>query len=266
MSKIPRLSGKAYEAAISNINNLKNKFEFGPTPTPGKTPLDILEVYKRPVTFTFVDAVAHVVLPFQLTNKTPLVPLKGLSVLALSEHVDTYPVTSLGQKGLNGFTRGHALTAGSLGFTIFDRDPWWEVITLYDEWINNSIDKSITRPHNLPPFDLLINFVNDAGDLAEITIRSVVLVDGSQSMGVDTIKMTQAYSFICKGATTFASTTMKEDLFQPSPYFGFEGIGKKVKENPTGLGTDIVDMRYSQYTDPRERASATIRNAPTPSV
>jgi hypothetical protein len=125
MSIIPRLSGKAYESLFGTIENPKNKFEFGPTPTPGKTELDILDVYKRPVTFTFVDAQAHVVLPFQLNNKTPLVLLKGLAILAISEHVDTYPVTSMGQKGLNGFTRGHALTAGSLGFTIFDRDPWW---------------------------------------------------------------------------------------------------------------------------------------------
>ena len=236
-SRIPSLTGKFLKS--TKPSNLV----FGPTPNKRK-PTDILDVYTQPVTFTFIDATATVILPFQLQDGNPIIQLKGLSVLSLSEHADAYPVTSLGEKGLNGFTRGHALTAGSFGFTIFDRDPWWDVIVKYDQWVGNDITKSITRPHNLPPFDLMINFINDRGDMADMTIRSVVLIDSSQSLGVDVIKMTQAYSFICKGVTTFVASTSNGNGVSTTPYYGFDLIERKPSTSILDVGDEYLDMRY----------------------
>lgn len=199
----------------------------------------VLDPYKQPVTFTFIDAIATAVLPFHLQGSgSPIIKLPGLSVLAISEHCDTYPVTSLGNKGIDGFTRGHALTAGSLGFTVFDRDPWWDIIAKFDQWVGNDVTRSITRPHNLPPFDIIISFANDKGQTADLVLRSVVILDGSQTMGVDTIKMTQAYSFICKGVTTFLSDTANGDFLQNAPSYAFDT--KRITGNSLALKPTIT--------------------------
>ncbi len=161
----------------------------------------------------------------------------------------------MGQKGLNGFTRGHALTAGSFGFTIFDRDPFAEMIAVYDEWIKNSITQSISRPHHLPPWDLIINFQNERGDRAEITIRSIVMIDGSQSMGVDIVKMTQAYSFICKGVTTFVASTGDSNGESIVPYYNFDTVevsGRNRAVNNTGIITGPVDLHELDGLSPND--------------
>lgn len=247
---IPQLVGKLTNI-VSNYQNNYDKLTFGPSPNK-RIPNDILDVYTQPITFTFIDATATAILPFQLRGSKPIIPLKGLSVLSISEHADAYPVTSLGQKGLNGFTRGHALTAGSFGFTIFDRDPFWEMIQAYDQWIHNDITKSISRPHHLPPWDLIINFENERGERADITLRSIVMIDGSQSMGVDIVKMTQAYSFICKGVTTFVSTTSNSDVPTVSPYLEVSDGYKSANLNNTGIITGPVDLHELDGLSPND--------------
>lgn len=229
--------------AVESVNEYRGKINV--QHPKNYNPGQVLDPYKQPVTFTFIDAIATAVLPFQLQGSgSPIVKLPGLSVLAISEHCDTYPVTSLGNKGIDGFTRGHALTAGSLGFTVFDRDPWWDIISKYDKWVGNDVVNSITRPHNLPPFDIIISFANEKEQTADITLRSVVILDGSQTMGVDVIKMTQAYSFICKGVTTFLSSTANSDFLQNSPSYSFD------TKTITGNSLNIKPSTSSTSFDP----------------
>jgi hypothetical protein len=172
MSNLPKLTGKPnnnpiFGRFLTPFSRQTNNFIFGRSANDKKIGTDILDSYIQPVTFNFIDASAAVILPFYLNEKDSFIPLKGLSILSISEHADGYPVTALGNKGISGFTRGHALTAGSLGFTIFDRDPFWEIIKKYNEWVGIDSKKAITRPHHLPPFDIIINFVNNDGEVAD---------------------------------------------------------------------------------------------------
>src|ERR1043165_4086250 len=86
---------------------------------------DHLELH-NPTEFSFDDIFASIILPFTSPrdSSSPVVELPGLSLISVSEHKDTYPVTNFGNDEIQGYTVGKTLVAGSLGFTVFNENPW----------------------------------------------------------------------------------------------------------------------------------------------
>lgn len=188
---------------------------------------DISPDYDRD--FSFADVQAKLILPFsrRAQGLPPTVELPGLTLIAVSEHTDTFPVVAPGFRGIKGFTVGHTTTAGTLGFVTFGKNAFNNAIVAYANWLGDSqrIVEEIT-PQELPPLDLSIVLMNEDGQASSIFIKGLKIIDSSRQIGVQDVQLTEHYSFICMQASTM-------NKIQGYAKKSTEGYGYVLEDIPT---------------------------------
>lgn len=158
-----------------------------------------------PQKFSSADLNAILTLPFQPRNgSSPSFPLPGLTLVSLSHHKDTYPVVGLGQAGVKGFTKGHSMWAGSLGFLTFAEDAFAHALKLYGQFAGRP-DVEWISPSDIPPFDLTLHMMNEYNEQAVIYLRSVVLLDFSRNISISNPNLTEVYSFMCANVSNMVN-------------------------------------------------------------
>ena len=106
-----------------------------------------------------------------------------LSTVTYSVYRPMNQVYVLGQAMPSGFVRGHRTVAGTLIFTVFDRHVLYNAVK-YGFEVNDPRCLNI-KPDELPPFDIGINFLNEYGESASMTIRDVRLISEGQTMSIE---------------------------------------------------------------------------------
>lgn len=172
--------------------------------------LNNLESGKDERLFNFADIQAKAVLSFRVPGGPTVVDLPGLSVISLSRHRDVYPVTSSGRSGIKGWTTGHSLVAGTLGFTVLSRQPFLDMMQLYAHWIGAPLRLFYMSPDQLPPFDLNLVFVSDRGHVSQSVIRSLKIVDQSINLNTQDPLTTEAYAFEAAAMSIIAPMELDE--------------------------------------------------------
>jgi len=131
------------------------------------------------------------------------VMIANLSTLSYSVHREKHPVVALGHSYPVGFSRGGRTIAGSMIFAMFDREVLWDIIQLYSFDIerNEGQDEySSFSPmlDQLPPFDITITFANEYGDVANMAIYQVEIVDEGTVLSIDDIMVEKTCSFVAR--------------------------------------------------------------------
>jgi len=180
--------------------------------------------YGDPVSFSFTDVQIVAVLPFHAPGKNlpATVRLAGLQLLSISTHRDQYPVTHLGHAGIEGYTRGHRTTAGTMGFTVLGEDPFAPIIAVYSEWRGYNQPSTWVGADDLPPFDLSIVFTNSAGNAAAVLLRSIVIVDTGRNISVRDIQLSHVCSFMASRVTTLLEGTTTINKLARFPHTGVD--------------------------------------------
>ena len=146
------------------------------------------------------------------------------------------PIFTMGDPNPRSFSRGKRGIAGSLVFTIFDRDALKGIKDSKDGGVHrsgfNSSDRfagnDLLRPHEdndpdvggmdldenfsrwssrkpshysdeIPPFDVTITFLNEYGNAAAMSIYGVELTNEGMGLSIDDITTEKACSFVARG-------------------------------------------------------------------
>ena len=140
------------------------------------------------------------------------------------------PVYVLGDPNPKSFSRGKRGIAGSLVFTVFDRDALHGMkdkkTPVYRHGLNNTYSggfdaDDLQEVHNtpsaggvvsrwtrgeapkysdeIPPFDVTINFLNEYGQSSKMTIFGVEILNEGMGMSVDDITTEKSCTFIARG-------------------------------------------------------------------
>ena len=141
------------------------------------------------------------------------------------------PIFTMGDPNPRSFSRGKRGIAGSLVFTIFDRDALQRIKKSPNGGVHrsgfNSSDRfagnDLLRPHEdysiglddnfarwstkknshysdeIPPFDISISFLNEYGDAAAMSIYGVELTNEGMGLSIDDITTEKACSFVARG-------------------------------------------------------------------
>lgn len=139
------------------------------------------------------------------------------------------PIFTLGDPNPRSFSRGKRGIAGSLTFTVFDRDAFTDIkanSSVYRSKFNSSADvtgKKVVsvdrdyqtamdenirvwteakRPHysdEIPPFDITITFLNEYGKASQLSIYGVEILNEGMGMSVDDITTEKACTFVARG-------------------------------------------------------------------
>lgn len=126
-----------------------------------------------------------------------------LQTISYSVHREKMPVRFLGRKNPGGFSRGPRTIAGSLIFTAFDRNAFWDIL------VHNPRDLPDDKGEapiidEIPPIDVTIVFNNEFGYSSGIRIYGIELVDHGMTMSVDDMYTEQICSYQARGITEMA--------------------------------------------------------------
>lgn len=158
-----------------------------------------------------------------------------LMTFSYSVHREKYPVRVVGMSNPKGYTRGTRTIAGSMIFTVFDRNAFWDILT------KNPRDLPDRRSETplidaIPPIDLTISFTNEFGYHSRMTIFGAELVDHGMTMSVDDIITEQVVSYTAR------------DLTEMAPPGGEHGPDGSINSGSavffSGYPSDIESHRY----------------------
>lgn len=183
--------------------------------------------------FSGADIVAYIHIPPQpLTGEEISGPnqsteavvgiLGNLQTISYSTFREVNPVRSLGKTYADAYTRGPRTIAGTLVWTILDQYVLAEALKF--SYVD-SYDPSTILIDQIPPFNIVITFNNEYGDVATMGIYGVRIVNEGATFSIDDMITEQVNSFVASDI----------DLLHKGPPF------RKSKTLP-GLtsGTDVL--------------------------
>jgi hypothetical protein len=122
--------------------------------------------------------------------------LAELQTISISTFREKKAVRALGFTGAKGFTRAQRTIAGSMIFTVFDRNVLFELLetTSFD-----SDDKfTAAIKDQLPPLDMTIMFANEYGALSRMGLYGVEFVSEGQTMSIEDIILEDVCQFVAR--------------------------------------------------------------------
>ena len=194
-----------------------------------------------------IKAVVHV---YNSGVSKPMV-IANAQTISYSVHREKVPVRALGRTYPTGFTRGGRTIGGSIVFTMFDREVLWDIIQAYapdTEWNDGTTDYSSWSPmlDQLPPFDMTITFANEHGDVANMAIYGMEIVDEGAVLSIDDMLVEKTVSWVAR------------DIDMVRPYSNapnFAAFGKDVSTQ--GVTQDDINAFLQTLKERRDTTNRT---------
>lgn len=130
--------------------------------------------------------------------------LGELQTFTYSIYRPTIPVFSLGSARPTGFTKGPRTIAGTLIFTVFDRNVL--VAALHKAFQGNMaecLDQNILSDQ-LPPFDFQITFLNEYGQSSVITLYGVKITSEGQVQSIEDLVTENTVQYLARSIELMA--------------------------------------------------------------
>jgi hypothetical protein len=174
--------------------------------------------------FSGADIVAYIhIPPQQLSNDEIIGPapqtepilgvLGNIQTISYSTFREVEPVRSLGKTYADGYTRGPRTIAGTIVWTVLDQYVLAEALKYAQ--VSESYDPTTVLVDQIPPFNIIITFNNEYGDVANMGIYGIRIVNEGATFSIDDMITEQTNSFIAsdidmlhKGAAFRKNTSM----------------------------------------------------------
>lgn len=193
--------------------------------------------------------------------------LAELQTISISTFREKNAVRAFGTVGVKGYTRGPRTVAGSMIFTVFDRNVLFELLETSSFDADNQFRAAIKD--QLPPLDITILFANEYGALSRMGLFGVEFVTEGQTMSIEDIILEDVCQFVAR------------DVDPMTPVLNDQGEAYNVllsnynqsiaMSRPNGPFTDIraSDLRGSEFDLQPGRKSAAVdrfRNRQNPFI
>ena len=164
------------------------------TRAPG-TGLDVVSgVYSKNLTFSGCDIIPIVYQVDPKTQEGKLFVIGDIATLTYSIHQEKGAVRTLGRQRVKGFTRGQETVAGTMIFNMFNVQALWQLAR-----DNRNIATGKTRTlTQLPPFNVVLYFENEAGHQASLAIFGIQFADEGQSHSVEDTYVENTSQFVAE--------------------------------------------------------------------
>lgn len=183
-------------------------------------------------------------------------------------------VTSLGKSTGTGFTRGIRVITGVMVFNQLNKSAFYPLNNR--DFKTNSYHgpyRYTTSPDELPPFNILLSYVNEAGHASFMTLNGVEMVQTQGTNSIDEVVSSVSYSFVALGMSELISLTADRVAPKDLPESGQFSIGESSRIITKGNGerssfnvisppimTTLEDL-YSPLSKSPGSVSSTISNS-----
>lgn len=155
---------------------------------------------------SFSGADAKVSLSFKMGQP---VAIGEAQTVTYSIYRPMVPVYNLGNAKPAGFVRGPRTIAGSIIFTVFDRNVLISAMhKAYSQYDVKCLNKSMLTDE-LPPFDIQITFLNEYGQSAVLAIHDVHITSEGQVSSIEDMITENTVQYIASDITV-----MQPDVFE----------------------------------------------------
>jgi len=118
-----------------------------------------------------------------------------LQTITVSSHRNVFPVRRLGESHAYTYTRGARTIAGTLVFSILNRDVMAEFYRRSGSEISMNAPFFVDQ---IPPFSITAIAENEYGGVASAVLVNIHLTNFGQTMSVDDIFMESTYSYVAE--------------------------------------------------------------------
>jgi hypothetical protein len=122
--------------------------------------------------------------------------LAELQTISISTFREKTAVRACGRVGVKGYTRGPRTIAGSMIFTVFDRNVLFELLDTSQHDADDKFRAAIKD--QLPPIDITIAFANEYGALSRMGLYGVEFVSEGQTMSIEDIILEDVCQFVAR--------------------------------------------------------------------
>ncbi len=124
--------------------------------------------------------------------------LAELQTISVSTHREKYPVRALGGVYPRAYTRNQRTIAGSMIFTVFDKNVLEEFLEAHpsDFDAHNPVTSALLD--QIPPFDITIAFANELGQVSRMAIYGVEFVNEGQTMSIEDIFLENTVQYVAR--------------------------------------------------------------------
>jgi hypothetical protein len=154
--------------------------------------------------FSGADIIAYIHIPPQAiggdeiqgpnSQTEPVVGVLGnLQTISYSTFREVEPVRSLGKTYSDAYTRGPRTVAGTLIWTVLDQYVLAEALKY--SYVD-SYDPTTILIDQIPPFNIIITFNNEYGDVATMGIYGIRIVNEGSTFSIDDMITEQTNSFM----------------------------------------------------------------------
>jgi hypothetical protein len=147
-----------------------------------------------------------------LDSRKPFKHASDIQTITISSTTSVLPIRSLGNKRPIAFTRGARTFAGSMIFTVIDKDPFQEIFAMAAD-ASSPADGS-WHIDEMPPFDILINAANESGKSGMQLISGVTLSNYGTTYSVDDIFTEITYTYMAEHVSPFVQSVFYDDFLK----------------------------------------------------
>ena len=189
------LNGTAGSALPNTYPNMQKEFE--------QWTLGNGRSYLEYNSFSGVDIKAAVWIPPSPSNPTGSYRVwSELQTVTISSERPAGPVRSLGVASVRDYVRGVRTIAGSMIFTLLDKDVF---VDLYQENTKESPSFDPVFVDVIPSFHIILNGVNEMGLAAGLVIAECTITNMGQTFSVDDLLLEATYTYVAKYVSPFTS-------------------------------------------------------------
>ena len=166
--------------------------------------MGIRDYYGTYNSFSGADIVAYIHIPPQRLPGTeeltaPTVGVLGnIQTISYSSFREVNPVRALGKIYPSSYTRGPRTIAGTLVWTVFDQYVLAEALKNTMPTLQ-PFDVTTVLVDQLPPFNVIITFNNEYGDVSTMGIYGIRIVNEGATFSIDDMITEQTNSYVAAG-------------------------------------------------------------------
>lgn len=124
--------------------------------------------------------------------------LAELQTISISTFREKSAVRALGTTQVKGYTRGPRTVAGSMIFTVFDRNVLFGLLDADASDYDADQQFSAAILDQLPPMDITITFANEYGSLSRMTLFGVEFVSEGHTMSIEDLLLEDVVQYVAR--------------------------------------------------------------------
>ena len=196
------------------------------------------------------------------SNVPPYLESKDLQTITVSSTSSLLPVRRIGEKKPISYSTGARTFAGSMIFTVVNKDPLMELFSL-DTLNQSATNDGSWHIDSMPPLDCAIIAQNETGGLAVQVIHGIRFTNWGTTYSIDDMYVESSYTYIAEHVTPFVISTFDAAMLYGTIAKALVGADGTVRR---GTSEARAAQRLNLYRTATQKALSRMNEIKLPNV